>query len=104
MIRKGAVMKLNHGKAEEYERRHAMLWPELIESIHRDGGKNYTIFHDPETDLLFEYIEIEDEDVWAARGGDETTKKWWDFMADIMETNSDNSPYSRNINEVFHLD
>ena len=74
MIRKGAEMKLNHGKAEEYERRHAMLWPELIEAIHRDGGKNYTIFHDPETDLLFEYIEIEDEKVWAARGGDETTK------------------------------
>ncbi len=104
MVRKGAVMKLFHGKAEEYKRRHAMLWPELIEAIRRDGGKNYTIFHDPETDLLFEYIEIEDEAIWEARKGDETTQKWWDYMADIMETNEDNSPKSRKINEVFHLE
>ena len=51
-----------------------------------------------------ELIEVEDEALWVARGGDEITKKWWDYMADIMETNSDNSPYSRKINEVFHLD
>ena len=104
MKRKGAVMKLYHGKADEYERRHAELWSEIIEEIHRNGGKNYTIFHDPETDLLFEYIEVEDEAVWAARGGDEIIKKWWAYMSDIMETNYDNSPYSRKINEVFHLD
>ena len=104
MIRKGSIMKLYHGMADEYKRRHDALWPEIIEAIHRDGGKNYTIFHDPETDLLFEYIEIENEEVWASRGGDEITKKWWDYMADIMETNADNSPVCRKINEVFHLE
>ena len=104
MIREGAIMKLYPGMEEEYKRRHAALWPEMIEAIRRDGGKNYTIFHDPETNLLFSYIEIEDEAVWSARGGDETTQKWWDYMADIMETNPDNSPKSRPINEVFHLD
>jgi L-rhamnose mutarotase len=104
MIRKAAIMKLYPGMEAEYQKRHAALWPELIEAIRRDGGKNYTIFHDPETNLLFEYIEIEDEAVWAARGGDETTQRWWDFMADIMETNPDNSPTSRPINEMFHLD
>jgi hypothetical protein len=30
--------------------------------------------------------------------------EWWDFMADIMETNPDNSPVCRKINEVFHLE
>lgn len=104
MVRKGAIMKLFPGKEAEYEKRHAELWPELIDAIRRDGGKNYTIFHDKETNLLFEYIEIEDEEVWAKRGGDEVTQKWWDFMADIMETNPDNSPVCRKINEVFHLD
>ena len=44
MVRKGGIMKLYPGKAQEYERRHALLWPELIEAIRRDGGKNYTIF------------------------------------------------------------
>ena len=72
-------MKLYPGKAQEYERCHAALWPELIEAIKRDGGSNYTIFHDPETNLLFEYIEIENEEIWTSRGGDETTQKWWDY-------------------------
>lgn len=31
-------------------------------------------------------------------------RKWWDFMADIMETNPDNSPVSEDLHLVFHLD
>ena len=104
MIRRGGIMKLLPGMAEEYERRHAEIWPEMLEAIRRGGGTNYTIFHDPETDLLFEYIEIEDEEKWAARGGGEVTRKWWDYMADVMETNPDNSPKWRAINNVFHMD
>ena len=30
--------------------------------------------------------------------------KWWDFMADIMETNPDNSPVCIDLEPVFHLD
>lgn len=30
--------------------------------------------------------------------------QWWDFMADIMETNQDNSPVCTDLHEVFHLD
>ena len=104
MIRKGSVMKLYPGMAEEYEKRHANLWPQIKEAIFRDGCTSYSIFHDPETNLLFEYLEIEDEQKWAARGASEIIKKWWDYMADIMETNADNSPVCRQINEVFHLE
>ena len=104
MPRKASVMKLYPGMAEEYEKRHAQLWPEIIEAIYRDGCKSYSIFHDPETNLLFEYLEIENENVWAACGGSEIIQKWWDYMADIMETNEDNSPVCRPINEVFHLE
>jgi L-rhamnose mutarotase len=31
-------------------------------------------------------------------------KKWWDFMADIMEVNPDHSPVCTPLNEVFHMD
>ena len=31
-------------------------------------------------------------------------RKWWDYMADIMETNEDNSPVSVDLQRVFHLD
>ena len=32
------------------------------------------------------------------------SEQWWDFMADIMETNSDNSPVCVDLRPVFHLD
>lgn len=31
-------------------------------------------------------------------------QKWWDYMADIMEVNPDNSPVSIPLPEVFHMD
>ena len=31
-------------------------------------------------------------------------RKWWDYMADIMETNEDNSPVCVDLSPVFHLD
>lgn len=31
-------------------------------------------------------------------------RKWWDYMADIMETNPDNSPVAVDLQNVFHLD
>lgn len=30
--------------------------------------------------------------------------KWWDYMADLMETNADNSPVCTDLMPVFHLD
>lgn len=89
---------------EEYERRHNLLWPEMKEMIHEYGGKNYTIFLDKETLTLFGYIEIESEEKWAKSANTEICRKWWDYMADIMETNPDNSPISVDLKNVFHLD
>lgn len=104
MVRKGFKMHLYPGVAKEYEMRHNKLWPEMIDMIHEYGGNNYSIFLDEETDVLFGYIEVEDEEKWAASADTKINRKWWDFMADIMDTNPDNSPVSVDLSPVFHLD
>lgn len=101
---KGFKMKLYPCMEAEYERRHNLLWPEMKQMIHDHGGRNYSIFLDRETLTLFGYIEIEDEALWAAGAGTAVNRRWWDFMADIMETNPDNSPVSVDLQPVFHLD
>lgn len=53
-------MKLYPGMEAEYEKRHNELWPEMQDMIHEYGGRNYTIFLDRETLILYGYIEIED--------------------------------------------
>ena len=72
--------------------------------IHEYGGKNYSIFLDEETLTLFGYIEIDDEELWKKSADTAINRKWWDYMADIMETNPDNSPISEDLRTVFHLD
>ena len=101
---KGFKMKLYEGQEAEYARRHALLWPEMKETTHTYGGKNYSIFLDRDTLTLFGYIEIESEEKWAESANTEICRKWWDYMADIMETNPDNSPVSVDLINVFHLD
>ena len=53
---------------------------------------------------LFPGMEEEDEELWAKGADTAINRKWWDFMADIMETNPDNSPVSIDLQKVFHLD
>ena len=103
-MRKGFKMKLFDGMSEEYEKRHKKIWPDMKNMIHEYGGSNYTIFLDKETNVLYGYIEIKDAERWNSLAETEICKKWWDYMADIMESNSDNSPVTTDLIEVFHLD
>ena len=104
MVRKGFKMFLNPGMAEEYEKRHNALWPEMKEMIRQYGGHNYSIFLDRETNVLYGYLEVEDEALWAESADTPINRRWWDYMADIMETNADNSPVCVDFVPVFHLD
>ena len=98
-------MQLKPGFEEEYEKRHAALWPELKKQISDSGVKNYSIFWDKDTNILFGYQEVEGEsNSQDAAAADEITRKWWDYMAEIMEVNPDNSPVTIPLKEVFHLD
>ena len=98
-------MYLKPGFEKENEKRHAELWPELRRQIEESGVKNYSIFWDKDTNILFGYQEVEGEaNSQDAEAADEITRKWWDYMADIMEVNPDNSPVTIPLKEVFHLD
>lgn len=97
-------MKLLPGMAAEYERRHAEIWPEMKAMLREYGALDYSIFLDPETLTLFAYLEIEDEAKWAASADTAICRKWWDYMADIMDVNPDNSPVCHDLKPVFHLD
>ena len=102
-MRKAFKMKIYEGMAEEYKKRHDHLWPEMVEMIHAYGGSNYAIFLDEATCILYGMLEVEDEARWAASSQDPRCRKWWAYMADIMETNDDNSPVSTDLKEVFYL-
>ena len=72
--------------------------------MHVHGGKKYTRFLERGTLTLLGCIEIVDEELWAKGADTAINRKWWDDMADIMETNPDSSPVSIDLQTVFHLD
>ncbi|MBG0859063.1 MAG: L-rhamnose mutarotase [Bacteroidales bacterium] len=104
MKRFGFKMKLNPGFREEYRKRHNEIWPELVKLLKDQGIGNYSIFLDEETNILFAYQEQSGASSSQDLGTTEIVKKWWKYMADIMETNQDNSPVTVPLDEVFHMD
>tara|TARA_R110002050_G_scaffold53729_1_gene122060 strand:+ start:28 stop:342 length:315 start_codon:yes stop_codon:yes gene_type:complete len=97
-------MKLNKGKKEVYKKRHNELWPELKKLLKEVGVSDYSIFFDEETSTLFAFQKVLGNGGSQDLSSNEIVKKWWNFMADIMEVNPDNSPVSIPLEEVFYLE
>ena len=104
MIRKAFVMEVHPDQKEEYARRHNPIWPELEGVLKAHGVHNYSIFLDEEQCRLFAYVEIEDVARWDAIAQTEVCRRWWRHMREIMPSNPDDSPISRELPEVFHID
>jgi L-rhamnose mutarotase len=103
MKREAFKMYLKPGFEEEYQRRHNAIWPELKELLEKSGVSDYTIFWDKDTNVLFA-VQKNDGSGSQDLGDNPIVQKWWAYMADIMDTNPDNSPVSIPIKEVFHMD
>jgi len=104
MKRFGFKMKLIPGFRDEYRKRHGEIWPELVRMLKDQGIGNYSIFYDEETNILFAYQEQSGESSSQDLGTEEIVKKWWKYMADIMETNPENSPVTVPLEQVFFLE
>jgi L-rhamnose mutarotase len=103
VIRKAFRMSVSPGRETEYRRRHSPIWADLDAVLRSHGVRNYSIFLDPATNDLFAYAEVESEERWAAIAGTEVCRRWWRSMRDLMPSNPDDSPQTRDLREVFHL-
>jgi L-rhamnose mutarotase len=104
MKRVGFKMKLFPGKGEEYKRRHDEIWPELKTLLKEAGIRDYVIFFDEETGILFGNLKLKIFNSYDQLPGNPVMKKWWDYMKDMMDTNPDNSPVSSSLKEMFYLE
>lgn len=97
-------MKIKPGCAEEYKRRHDEIWPDLKDEISRAGIQDYSIYLDDNTGMLYASMKLSDGHDAGSLPQNPVVRKWWSYMADIMETNPDNSPLEIPVREVFHMD
>ncbi len=104
MQRVAFKMFLKPGFEEEYKKRHSAIWPELKQLLTDTGVRDYSIFWDKETNVLFAVQKMSGDRSSQEIGTDPIIQKWWDYMADIMEVNNDNSPISIPLKEVFYME
>jgi L-rhamnose mutarotase len=102
VARVGFVMRLEPGNEAVYRQKHDEIWPEMVDTLHRHGIRNYSIFRRGLT--LFAYYETDDPSAVAAQRDDPVVQRWWKMMEPYMQYNPDGTPWSEAIEEVFHLD
>lgn len=103
MLRNAFTMKLKPGVIEEYKKRHDEIWPELAKEISAAGVSDYAIFLDEATLTLFAVQKLTENNTAANLPQTDIVKKWWAYMAPLMETNPDNSPMVTPLKELFYL-
>lgn len=90
---------------DEYRRRHAAVWPEMLQALKDSGWHNYSLFLG-EDGLLVGYVECDDFDAVRARMGlTEVNARWQAEMATLFE-DSGQAPDEgfQVLEEVFNLD
>jgi L-rhamnose mutarotase len=78
------IIRIKLGMKNEYKRRHDQIWPELSIQMTRCGIRNYSIWFFE--NLCFAYYETDDEGVKPeTKEESELSKRWDDYMQDIIE-------------------
>ena len=96
-------MKLKPGTVEEYRRRHDELWPDLGQALSDAGIYDYSIFLDEETLHLFAVLKLRPDNTIAELPQKEVMRRWWDYMADLMEVEPGNRPREWPLEQMFHF-
>jgi len=98
------TMKLLPGAAAEYRRRHAAVWPEMLDALRAAGCHDYSIYL--RDDDLFGVFEVDDfERFRTSMDAAEVNGGWQAEMAALIDPCIDPlTGFHRRLEEVFHLD
>lgn len=97
-------MRLHPGREAEYRKRHDEIWPELAALLKGAGISDYSIWLDAETGALFGTLVRSADHRMDRLPLEPAMRRWWDHMADIMETRPDHEPLAVPLTRVFQLD
>ena len=93
-------------RLDEYARRHAEVWPEMLQALHDSGWHGYSLFAAPDG-LLVGYVEaVSLEAAQAAMARTEVNARWQASMAEFF-TSLDGTPPDEGfelLTQIFNLE
>lgn len=97
-------MQLKAGNIAEYKQRHDTIWPELADLLCNAGIRDYSIFLDEATGILFAVLRRTRNHRMDSLPQHPIMRRWWAYMADLMETEANLAPIAVPLMPMFHLD
>jgi len=103
MERVGFTMRVLPGKEAEYRRRHAAVWPDMLDALRSAGARDYSIFIRGSD--LFAYLVVDDFGAFrASMAASPVNARWQAEMASLIDPLTDPATgFHQRLDEVFHL-
>ena len=104
MERIGFTMRILPGREDEYRRRHAAVWPEMLAALKTAGCADYSIYQRGRD--LFGYMVVDDFARFrATMDASPVNARWQADMAELIDPLIDPATgFHQRLSEVFHLD
>jgi L-rhamnose mutarotase len=104
MERIAFTMRLLPGAEAEYRRRHAAVWPEMLDALRAAGCSNYSIYLNGQD--LIGIFDVEDFDRFRSlMAAAPVNDRWQADMAKLIDPCTDPATgFHRRLDEVFRLD
>ena len=104
MERVGFTMRLLAGQEAEYRRRHAEVWPEMLDALKAAGCRDYTIFIRGAD--LFAYLEVDDFAAFRrSMSASSVNTRWQAEMSELIDPLTDPATgFHQRLEEIFHLE
>ena len=104
MERIGFTMRILPGQEDEYGRRHAAVWPEMLAALKAAGCADYSIYRRDRD--LFGYMVVDDFDRFrATMDASPVNARWQAEMDRLIDPLIDPATgFHQRLVEVFHLD
>jgi L-rhamnose mutarotase len=98
------LMRARADTLEEYKRRHAEVWPEMLAALSAAGWRNYSLFARGDG-MIVGYAEVDGFDAaLAAMQETEVNARWQAEMAPLFEIQAAPDSAMEQLQEIFHLD
>lgn len=97
-------MEILPGQEEEYERRHAQVWPELETELRAAGVRNYTLFCRGTQVVAYAECEPDAETAFGKVGTTEVNRRWAQWFTDVLAVHTEEDGRLIEAREVWHLD
>lgn len=105
MQRVAFLLRLRPGTGPDYDKAHAVVWPEMLALLKRAGISEYSIFRREELLFLYMHVDGDFDAIWNEIDSDPVNTQWQTAMGAYFLPKQEVRPGERfpMMQEVFYL-